>query len=114
MSTINYDQKKFRIVSNSENGELSTELIFTYEQHDNILSCSYSGGSVVLGMLLGVVHDDGILEFNYQQINSENEIKTGKCTSIPEILEDGRIRLHEKWQWTNGDLSVGESILEEI
>lgn len=114
MSAINYHKKKFKIVSNSENGELSPNLIFTYEQRDNILSCCYFGGSVILGTILGVVHEDGVLEFSYQQINSENELKTGKCRSIPEVLEDGRIRLYEKWQWTNGDLSSGESILEEI
>jgi hypothetical protein len=39
---------------------------------------------------------------------------TGRCHSIPEQLSDGRIRLHEQWQWTSGDLSSGESIVEEI
>jgi hypothetical protein len=39
---------------------------------------------------------------------------TGICRSTPEILPDGRIRLHEKWQWTSGDRSSGESIVEEI
>jgi hypothetical protein len=39
---------------------------------------------------------------------------TGKCFSKPEIIDDGRIRLHEKWQWTSGDFSQGESIVEEI
>lgn len=32
----------------------------------------------------------------------------------PEILPDGRIRLHERWQWTNGDGSSGTSIVEEL
>jgi hypothetical protein len=29
-------------------------------------------------------------------------------------LPNGRLRLHEEWQWTNGDLSKGRSIVEEI
>jgi hypothetical protein len=29
-------------------------------------------------------------------------------------MKNGKIRLHEKWQWTSGDGSKGESILEEI
>jgi len=39
---------------------------------------------------------------------------TGICRSTPQTLADGRIRLHEKWQWTCGDLSLGESVVEEI
>ncbi len=39
---------------------------------------------------------------------------TGICHSNPEILKSGKIRLHEKWQWTSGNLTKGESIIEEI
>ena len=39
---------------------------------------------------------------------------TGTCISTPEILETGKIRLHEKWQWTSGDKSKGESIIDEM
>jgi hypothetical protein len=50
----------------------------------------------------------------YHQININNEIMTGKCISKPEILVDGKIRLHETWEWTSGDFSSGTSIIEEI
>lgn len=39
---------------------------------------------------------------------------TGKCFSKPQLLEGGRIRLIENWEWTSGDFSRGESIIEEI
>jgi hypothetical protein len=39
---------------------------------------------------------------------------TGICTSTPEVLENKKIILHEKWQWTSGDMSKGESVIEEI
>jgi hypothetical protein len=29
-------------------------------------------------------------------------------------LPSGRLQLHQKWQWTNGDLSKGESVVEEV
>jgi hypothetical protein len=38
----------------------------------------------------------------------------GICTSTPELMPNNKIRLHEKWQWTNGDKSSGESIVEEV
>jgi hypothetical protein len=33
---------------------------------------------------------------------------------VPEVLPDGKIRLRENWQWTSGDFSEGESVIEEI
>lgn len=60
------------------------------------------------------VASDGSLDMRYHQINFKGELMTGFCQSTPEISEDGRIRLHEKWRWTSGDCSSGESIIEEI
>ena len=38
----------------------------------------------------------------------------GAFQATPEVLPDGRLRLYEEWKWTNGDLSSGTSIVEEI
>lgn len=111
---INYNNKIFRPFSNSENGETSSETIFYYKQNGNILSCEYAGGKIVKGHLIGLVNDSGEIEMRYHQVNTSGELMTGICKSVPEILENGKIRLHETWQWTSGDCSKGESILEEI
>jgi hypothetical protein len=112
--TINYDGRTFRAVSNTENGETSADTIFSYRQEGSILSADYSGGAIVIGHMLGLVDEDGSLDFRYHQINQHNEIMTGMCRSVPEVLPDGRIRLHESWQWTSGEGSSGTSIVEEI
>lgn len=111
---MNYHNKKFRPVSNSENGEVDAETIFEYKQSGTILTCRYSGKVIIEGHLLGIVDEDGKIEMRYHQINRAGQLMAGKCHSIPEQLPDGRIRLHEKWQWTSGDESYGESVLEEI
>ncbi len=111
---INYHAKRFKPVRSSENGEVNEENIFTYEQVNNVLSCQYSGGQIVYGHLLGIVSDDGTIDMCYHQLNVHGELMTGTCQSTPEILPNGKIRLHESWQWTSGDLSKGESVLEEI
>lgn len=72
------------------------------------------GGAIVFGTLIAKCDKAGNLEMRYQQLNLDGNLMTGKCASTPEILADGRIRLHEKWQWTCGDFSEGESIIEEI
>ena len=111
---INYNDKYFRPVNNTANGETSSDTIFHYKQEDNILSAEYEGGKIIRGQLLGMVAEDGRLDFRYQQVNDKGELMTGICTSIPEILPDGKIRLYEKWKWTSGDLSEGESGIEEV
>lgn len=111
---MNYNGKKFRPIQNTENGETSEETVFHYMQDGNILTSSYSGGKIKQGHLIGIVDDDGNIDMRYHQVNVDHELMTGRCLSKPEVLDDGRIRLHESWQWTSGDQSTGTSIIEEI
>ncbi|MEY5047484.1 MAG: hypothetical protein RLZZ175_843 [Bacteroidota bacterium] len=111
---FNYNNKRFSPKSNSENGETSAETIFVYKQQGNILTSEYAGGKIVVGHLIGLVDEFGNINMRYHQINTKGEIMTGICKSTPEMLPNGKIRLHEHWQWTSGDLSEGYSILEEI
>jgi|GEM_PF-340842 len=111
---INYHNKQFKPIQSTENAETSEETIFEYKQEDNIITSNYRGGQIAKGHLLGLVDEQGNIEIRYHQINKKGELMTGICFSKPEILENGKIRLQENWQWTSGDLSKGESILEEI
>lgn len=111
---INYHDRIFRAVSNTKNGETSGETLFHYQQKENILTASYSGGKIVQGHLIGLVDETGRINMRYHQINSVGELMTGECQSIPEVLPNGKIRLHETWQWTSGDKSQGRSIIEEV
>jgi hypothetical protein len=111
--TMNYNQKKFRPISNSENGETSNETLFQYKQVGNILTSEYSGGKIKSGHLIGLVDNAGNINMRYHQVNENDELMTGICISKPEILENGKIRLHENWEWTSGNKSKGTSIMEE-
>lgn len=110
---INYNNKTFRPVVNSENGETSNETIFVYKQIGNILTSEYAGGKIIKGHLIGLVDENGTIEMRYHQVNHKGELMTGICHSKPEILANGKIRLHESWQWTSGDKSKGTSLIEE-
>lgn len=110
----NIDGKIFQSIENTDNGEVSSETLFHYHQDDNIISADYSGGTIVTGHLLGKMSEDGTLEFTYHHINFEGSLMLGKCTSIPTLLPDGRLKYSEKWQWLSGDKSVGKSQIIEI
>lgn len=110
---INYNNKTFRPICNTENGETSSETNFHYKQIGNILTSEYKGGKIKSGHLIGLVDEEGNIEMRYHQVNDKGELMTGICQSRPEILENGKIRLHESWEWTAGDKSKGSSIIEE-
>ena len=111
---INYNNKIFRPISNTENGETSNETKFHYKQVGNMLSSEYSGGKILTGHLIGLVDKDGNIDMRYHQVNINHELMTGVCISKPEILNNGKIRLHETWEWTSGNKSKGNSIIEEL
>ncbi|MFB5663489.1 n-acetylglutamate synthase [Alteribacillus sp. HJP-4] len=111
---INYDGRTFVSKFNSFNGEVSSSTYFHYKQEDNMLTADYSGGEIVTGRIIGLVHDDGTLAFRYNHITSARELRGGECTSTPKILKDGRIRLHENWKWLDKEQLTGHSIVEEV
>ena len=110
----NYNNKIFRSVTNTSNGEVGEETLFYYQQKDKVIWAEYSGGAIVKGFLIAKLLENDTLDMRYEHINQAGELMTGVCLSTPEILLNGLIRLHEKWQWTNGNFSSGESVIEEI
>ncbi|MFD2572997.1 n-acetylglutamate synthase [Spirosoma soli] len=109
-----YDNKIFRSVTNTANGEVSGDTLFHYHQKGQIVWAEYGGGEISKGFLIATVQADDSLDVRYQHVNAAGELMTGRCQSTPEQLPDGRIRLYERWQWTSGDESSGESIVEEV
>ena len=109
-----YNDKRFRSVSNSNTGEVSEATTFHYHQNGQVISAQYEGGNIKKGNLLGKVAADGTIRMSYQHWNQADEFRAGICTSTPELLPNGKIRLHESWEWTNGIEGKGNSIIEEI
>lgn len=114
MPAVNYDNKRFILVATSGSGQVNMNTIFHYHQRGDLVWGTYEGGTIRYGMLLATADADGRLDLRYQHLNMEGQLMTGTCISTPVILPDGRIRLEEKWQWTSGDHSTGESAVEEI
>ena len=113
-SRITYDNRLFAPHTTTENGEANISTVFHYHQHEQIVWATYQGGAIKFGTLIAKINDDDSLDMRYSHVNINDEMMTGKCHSIPEILHDGRLRLHETWTWTSGDESSGTSIIEEI
>ncbi|MEO0559644.1 MAG: n-acetylglutamate synthase [Bacteroidota bacterium] len=114
MKPIHYHDRRFRAIHTAENGEVRGDTLFHYRQQGETVWGTYEGGGIRLGTLIATVGDAGHLDMRYAHVNADGDLRTGTCQSTPEVLSDGRIRLHERWQWTSGDHSSGESIVEEV
>lgn len=111
---INYDNRYFRSSANSNIGDVDKDTCFHYRQDGDVVWATYRGGGVRFGTLTALVRPDGRLDMRYQQVSKDGMLKTGRCLSTPEVLADGRLRLHESWRWTEGGEGAGESQIEEI
>ena len=85
-------------------------MVFHYLQKGNIITCAYEVKSIKKGDLIGLVDENSWIKMSYHQINKDVEIMTGICTSIPEKMANGKIRLNASWQWTSGNFSKGKSV----
>lgn len=110
---MNYDGRTFRSVGQAS-GDVDGDTTFHYRQTGDVVWATYHGGGVAYGTLIAVVLTDGQLDMRYQQVSATGAIKTGRCRSTPSLLGDGRIRLHETWEWTEGGDGTGESQIEEV
>ncbi len=109
---ISMEGRVFESVTNSADGEVGSGTRFRFAQDGEVISARYAGGAVRLGFLVGTI-DGEVLEFRYAHLNGEYETASGRSTDRIELLDDGRLRLHESWQWDSKE-GTGESVLEEV
>jgi SAM-dependent methyltransferase len=113
-SRLSYHNRIFRSVANSAGGDVGGATRFHYRHEGGVVWATYSGGAVRLGTLVARVLPDDSLDMRYQHVTTSGDVKAGRCLSQPEILDDGRLRLHERWQWTEGGNDAGDSIVEQV
>ena len=109
--SFSLDDRYFIAVKNSESGEVSDQTVFAYHQKDDVIWAEYSGGSIMKGFLIGKTDAKHHLHFTYQHVNTNGELKSGYCDSVPNI-ENGILRFYESWRWSSGE--EGTSVIEEI
>jgi uncharacterized protein YwlG (UPF0340 family) len=104
--------RRFGSVAEVEGGEVGVETVFDYREDDGLIWASYTGGHVKRGYLVGT-RDGDELDFRYVHVNQDRESASGHCRSQLELLDDGRIRMHETWAWES-KAGAGTSTVEEL
>jgi hypothetical protein len=110
--TISYHDKRFVGVVNYDDADLTKEVRFHYRQNGRTVWGTFEGGRVRFGTLVADVLDGDQLEMVWQYLNVDGEFVGGTCRSVPELLPDGRLRLHESWTVIGGE--SGTSVIEEV
>ncbi len=110
---INYDGRTFRSAAAETASADGAGPVGHYHQDGDVVWAEFAGGKVVRGSLVGSCRRDGVLELAYSQLLSTGEVVAGRCTSVPDVLEDGRIRLSEHWERFGPAGSTGVSVIEE-
>jgi hypothetical protein len=111
---LDYNDRLFRAATNSAGGEVDEQTLFSYRQYGDVVWATYQGGSIAFGTMVGVIRGDDTLDLRYQHVSTRGEIRSGRCVSSPELLADGRVRLHEAWEWTEGGSGTGTSTVEQV
>ena len=111
---MNLNNKTFKAITNSSNGEVTEQTIFHFKQTEDLISANYYGGGITLGNLIGTINESGRINMRYHHFNNKGELMTGKSDSRLESIRGGTLLIHDNWQWTSGDCSKGTSTLEEI
>ena len=107
---IDYDGRRFSPVAETAQGVP----VAHYHQTGDLVWGEFVGGDVRRGSIVGTADDDGEISFAYCMLLDSGETVTGQCRSVPEILDDGRIRLAETWERQGPETSRGVSVLEEL
>lgn len=108
---IDYDGRVFRSAAAETAGARGAGPIGHYHQRGDLVWAEFAGGRVRRGSLSGTCDPDGVLTLAYCQVLDDGEVVAGTCTSTPELLPDGRVRLREQWHRFDG--STGVSVIEE-
>jgi uncharacterized protein DUF6196 len=80
------------------NGEVDAATIFRFRQQGSHVSCTYSGGAVVEGFLVGNV-ERAVLDFVYVQSDQQGRLDAGTSRGELDRLPDGRLRMIEHFRW---------------
>jgi len=113
MDKIYFNNKKFVLIQNSDNGQVNSDTVFEYKQDGNLVTADYYGGSIKYGKIVAKLSGEQ-LEMLYQCLTTDNQLKAGKAIAQITLTENNKIKLSLEWEWLTSSLEKGKSEYIEI
>ena len=92
MKNIDFNNKKFALIENSNEGEVNQDTIFEYKQEGDVVTADYHGGSVIYGKIIASLQKNK-LDMLYQCLTKDNQLKAGKAIADISFTDDQKIKL---------------------
>lgn len=110
---VDYDGRRFSPVGRQEGRLGGADVpVGHYHQDGDLVWAEFAGGGVLAGRLVGRCRPDGVIDATYCMVRAGGETVAGAVVSTPTMLDDGRVRLSERWRRLDG--STGISHIEQI
>lgn len=110
---FDFDNKKFVLVHNSDQGTADEQTILSFHQIDDMITGSYRGGSILTGHLLAIQTQDK-LSLVYHCVTIKRELKTGRAEAIISLNNKNKIKLDMEWKWLDVENKSGKSSYVEL
>lgn len=88
MNEINFNNKKFVFLENSESGQVDSETIFKYKQEGKLVTADYFGGSIIYGKIIDQPTGNQ-LDMLYQCLTTDDHLKQEKRLQLFLLLTMG-------------------------
>ncbi|RKN81047.1 hypothetical protein [Ulvibacterium marinum] len=113
MANYNFNNKKFTLLQNTDNGQVDSKTIFEYKQDGNLVTADYFGGSIKYGKIIAKLKGNK-LNMLYQCLTTDNELKAGKAVADITLSDNGKLKLSLVWEWLTDKNEKGRSEYVEI
>ncbi len=109
---MNLNNIKMNVIETSENGVVDQHTIFSFNQEEDLVYATYSGGKIAKGYLVGNLRGDQ-LDFTFCQIQVDGILDNGKSSAIL-TTHNGKVRLIEHFEWASRIGQKGVNVFEEL
>jgi hypothetical protein len=111
-NSMNLDGLTFGVTSTAAIGVVSSDTRLRVVQRGTRVLGRYDGGSIQRGYLVGRVQGEALI-YRYAQRELGGRVHGGHSHCDLEVLQDGRVRIHEHFTWATRD-GAGTNVFEQV
>jgi len=113
MNAVNFNNKTFALIENSQKGKVNADTVFKYKQEGDLVTADYQGVTIRCGKIIAKLKGDELLML-YQCLTIDDELKAGKAIAKVSFTNTNKLKLDLDWEWITDGNEQGTSQFIEI